>query len=270
MEWLDSYDSNTYALNLLTGRIPRIVAYNVDVVDPTSVLNCNLMEAVHGGTTGTVAAGLSSMLTLGTSATINTSMCLQPLVAETDTLMVDGPGAGATTRNTNTIVPFQTWRTGSSLDSDARNISFYATITMPVVDTVEVMVGFHGPDFSKIGCGATAATLGYTVPDDGFYFFYNPAITGAYWAYCVNYSTPIDSIYNSGIAVVANRRYALMARLGTGNIPYFYINGQLVGTGNAVDQNTALAPIASVTTRTGAIRYLHLKNFWISRTWRDE
>lgn len=204
---------------------------------------------------------------LGTTNSQYDSAVLAPIMANSWT-NIFGSGASFTAAG-------QYSTAASTLLNSGRGLYFGADIRLVDVATaadaiasVELMAGFQGP--AAYGT-ATSTTKGYTVPDDGAYFYYNSG-EHADWSAVVNYGSTDDVDRLNGVGPksmpttldeygdYAKGGMLLEVLLGPNRQPWFYINGVLVYRHpSAVDASQALVPVISVKTLAAAYKYVYIR-----------
>lgn len=207
---------------------------------------------------------------VGSGATQYDSTVLAPITVDGWTTLF---GSGATYTAAG-----QYSTTAATLLNSGRGIYFAADIRLVDASTagdaianVEIMAGLHGT--AAYGSG-TSTTKGYTVPDDGAYFYYNSGVH-ADWCAVVNYDSSgtvddVDRLTGVGPKSLpttldeygdyAKGGMLLEVLLAPDRKPWFYINGVLVYRHpSAVDASTALIPVISVKTLTGAAKYVYVR-----------
>lgn len=185
-----------------------------------------------------------------TGSTQYNSKMITPLVglAATPNPFCSGVGTGATARNDNNSAFTNLFKTAASTSDDiGRGIGFIASIYLPSVAGIEVMIGFGGDKPQDLYMGAST-TVSNTIPTDGFYFFFNSS-SYDYWQCGSNAgSTVVDTLHDSGIAPEAGKLITLRAELDTEGRPDYWINNHHVKQGTAVDAATTLGFMAGVKT----------------------
>lgn len=246
--------------------LPRVL-YTAANAAATAATYDDMMELVGNTDTNPVVARQDCGIRITTAAAAYDVATLQPLIALAahKTLLADGVGSGATARTDGVLGAAFTTGAASLADS-GRGIEFAIGIkTGAAITLQEIMVGLQGKTVAALGPVLEAATAGYTMPDDGFYFYYNSA-TGPNWYRCVNYGTT-DEYVDTIIPVTLGTNYLLQAKLNHLREPEFYINGAFVGKGSAMDAETAITPVVSVKTLTTAAKYVDIHEIFLAANW---
>lgn len=211
-----------------------------------------LWEAIYGTTLqpGTLAFGVGGLTLTTHTAQYEVLRLVAANIRSYSNIFCAGHSAG--TRTGSTAGDFL--KTAASTSSNiGRGIGFSIGLTTgSSIASCEIMAGLMSGQganagyISSTGPVIGASTAGNTGPTDGFYFFYNSSI-GPNWYACVNYGST-DEIVDTGIPVAASTQYWLSAELDTTGAPRFYINGNFVRQGTAVDAATVLVPCFAVKT----------------------
>lgn len=99
-------------------------------------------------------------------------------------------------------------------------------------------------------------------------FRYEDGVASGVWQ-CTSSDNNTDDTNSSGITVVLSTRYDLEIRVTTGRVPYFFINGDLVSTNDALGTGHDLIPYMGVAEPTGgggAARAIDISYMEVSKT----
>lgn len=89
--------------------------------------------------------------------------------------------------------------------------------------------------------------------NDQIMFRYQDTINGGRWQLCDS-NNNVDNVQDSGVPVATATAYLLQIKVGMDLLPRYYINGILVGTGNALRATQNLLPFVGVQTTTTAAK----------------
>jgi hypothetical protein len=264
-----AYDASKMEFDLLWGtdlQPPRVKADNGSAA-AAAVGNHLAIEGIFdAGNTGTIALTANGYL-MTTAAHDGSWIALAPLVpqpATVHTLFCNGETNGSTARNADNAALKTLFKTGTSAAVDGgKGIGFYVSFTTPAtIATSEFYFGLVGEVLSDV-VGAAAGTASYTVPTEGFSFYYDQE-TSANWQMVTNVGGT-DTKTDTGVTLVASTTYELYAVLDAERRPVFYINGVYIGKGAALTAEKPLAPIALTKTNSGTAVSSVLHNWKLER-----